>query len=377
MTADAVARCHALYEQARFSGIGPALAEVPALVSQLPPGHLRGQMCKLHGVYAMRQRDFSTAITSHEMALQDLADDLQVLDNLLVSLLQLKNYDDVLHRGRHGLAQHPDAFCLHDAVAEALCGLGRIDEARGHGTLSLTLKDRQSTRPAHDLSAVRLPAFADHAVTRNVISFTLYGAAERYCRGAIENAVGRDYIYPGWTCRFYVDASVPADVVRQLTAAGAQIVAVDALPATPFGVFWRYLVADDPGVDRFLVRDADSVINVRERVAVDEWLASGKHFHVMRDHVQHSELVLAGMWGGVGGALPRMLPAIQAFAADQHRMAGRTADQVFLREILWPTIRQSVFIHDSQFSFGARRDFPDVGGLPRGRTIGDYVLRSP
>jgi hypothetical protein len=52
------------------------------------------------------------------------------------------------------------------------------------------------------------------------------------------------------------------------------------------------------------VRDADSVLNLRERLAVDDWLASGRWFHIMRDWWSHTDLVLAGMWGGVAGVLP-------------------------------------------------------------------------
>ncbi len=33
-----------------------------------------------------------------------------------------------------------------------------------------------------------------------------------------------------------------------------------------------------------IVRDADSRLNVREKAAVDAWIASGRPFHVMRDH---------------------------------------------------------------------------------------------
>jgi hypothetical protein len=43
---------------------------------------------------------------------------------------------------------------------------------------------------------------------------------------------------------------------------------------------------------------------------------------------------------------------------------GRTADQEFLREALWPSIRQSVLTHDSQFAFGEACDFPAAGRLP-------------
>ena len=31
------------------------------------------------------------------------------------------------------------------------------------------------------------------------------------------------------------------------------------------GMFWRFLVADDPTVDRYIIRDSDSRLNARER----------------------------------------------------------------------------------------------------------------
>ncbi len=73
-----------------------------------------------------------------------------------------------------------------------------------------------------------------------------------------------------------------------------------------FGLFWRFLVEDDPDVDFFLVRDADSVMNIKECAAVEDWLASGKAFHVMRDLPIHAELILAGMWGAHRGNIGNM-----------------------------------------------------------------------
>ena len=83
-------------------------------------------------------------------------------------------------------------------------------------------------------------------------------------------------------------------------------------PPTGSGLFWRFLVEDDPDVDIYLVRDADSVINVKERWAVADWLNSGKAFHVMRDNPQHSELMLAGMWGAHRGNIGGMRKRIEA-----------------------------------------------------------------
>jgi hypothetical protein len=69
---------------------------------------------------------------------------------------------------------------------------------------------------------------------------------------------------------------------------------------------------------------------------------------------------------------PGLLDEVRAFVSDARFSRGRTADQEFLRDRLWPTMRQSVLVHDSQFAFGERRDFPAVGGLLPGRTLGDW-----
>ena len=44
-------------------------------------------------------------------------------------------------------------------------------------------------------------------------------------------------------------------------------------------MFWRYYIADDASVDRYLVRDADSRLSVREARAVEEWILSGVRTH--------------------------------------------------------------------------------------------------
>ncbi len=81
-------------------------------------------------------------------------------------------------------------------------------------------------------------------------------------------------------------------------------------------------------------------------------------------------LVVAGMWGGVRGALPPIGPWAQRYLASRNDLPGRTADQEFLRDRLWPTIRTSVLAHDSQFAFGEKRDFPALGFLPPNCHVG-------
>jgi len=46
-------------------------------------------------------------------------------------------------------------------------------------------------------------------------------------------------------------------------------------------------VASDPAVDRYIVRDVDSRLNARDRIAVEDWIHSSYPAHILRDHVNH------------------------------------------------------------------------------------------
>jgi hypothetical protein len=288
--------------------------------------------------------------------------------SLASALIRLRRWDDAIDLLRRRVSRHDDDFEAHSLLCNCLGHVGRLDEAREHGTLALLLKDASAVAPAHDLSSVPVPPPDPDHPQRNVISFSLFGTNDRYIKGALANIRAARILYPTWTCRFHVDDALPTAIVRQFLGEHAEVKIVRGLPVEKYGTFWRFLVADDPTVDRFIVRDCDSVVSIRERVAVDEWLVSGCHFHVMRDCYTHSELVLAGLWGGVRGSLPPMAGAIRAYG--EQAFHHRTLDQQFLREMIWPTMRQSVLTHDSQFAFGERRDFPIVGTLPPGQHVG-------
>jgi hypothetical protein len=165
-------------------------------------------------------------------------------------------------------------------------------------------------------------------------------------------------LFPGWTCRVYLDDSVPPAVRAGLNAAGAQVVELDAarrqaLPA----VTWRFLVLDDAGVDRFLVRDADALLSEREQAAVVQWTDSEQWFHHVRDYFTHTELLLAGLWGGCNGWIRDTEASIAAYAR-RHQGALRYVDQHFLREHVWPYARQSLLSHDQLFGFHDAQPFP-------------------
>lgn len=355
-----------LYEQA-LSQLGsgtwqPDVAELEAALQAAPSKGVKARLANLITHHHFTAGALEPALAACRQWLEFAPDEDAARNSLNSVLLRLNRIDELIEAASAQLETDPDNFRLRSSLANANARLGRWDEARVHGNAGLQLQDAMTAVPDPGPLKIKVPGFDPAARERNVIAFSLYGDKRKYVGGAIENLRAARVIYPEWTCCFYIDESVPAAAVEVLTREGARIRHVKGLPAARYGTFWRFLVADEANLDRFLVRDCDSLLNLRERAAVMEWVQGDRHFHLMRDDFAHTDLVLAGMWGGVGGALPQMLSAVVDFCKTAP--FARTADQRFLRERIWPWMRHSVLSHDSCYSFGDSRDFPAEAAIP-------------
>jgi len=241
-----------------------------------------------------------------------------------------------------------------DALAHSCSEVDDFPRAKLFGTLALEAKDR-ATASRHGQPALDLAV--DPGGKDRVIAFTIFGSQPRYLRGALQNVLAARTLYPGWICRFYVDDTVDETFRHVLAEEGAELVMDDSGNRdTRHLLTRRFLVNDDPGVGYFLVRDADSVVSQREAAAVADWLESGLPFHAMRDWYTHTDPLLAGMWGGIAGVYPDMAGTLAHFLAGHPQSTNW--DQYFLREEVWPAIRDQCVVHDRCFSSHAARPFP-------------------
>ncbi|MCY7271894.1 MAG: tetratricopeptide repeat protein, partial [Sphingomonas bacterium] len=247
-----------------------------------------------------------------------------------------------------------------DALAMSCAGTGDTIRARLFGTLALNEKDAL-TKPRHGSPKLNLRRKPDNK--RKIIAFTLFGSHPRYLRGALQNVIAARDLYPDWTCRFIVDDSVDPTFCAVMAEEGAEIVH-DTSGDTDVRhrLCRRFLVADDPEVGHFMIRDCDSVVSPREAAAVAEWLDSGLPFHAMRDWYTHTDPMLAGMWGGIAGMFPDMAGAIASFR--EATPLNTNWDQFFLRDRVWPAIRDHAMVHDRYFTAHRAQPFPTP--TPRG-----------
>ena len=182
-----------------------------------------------------------------------------------------------------------------------------------------------------------------------VISFSLWGAGTRYTLGALQNASLAKMVYPDWVCRFYVGKSTPLHIVDMLREFdNVEIIEMEE-QGDWTGMFWRFLAASDPKVSTLIVRDCDSRLWFREKAAVDEWLASNKDFHIMRDNPQHGTEILGGMWGVRG----ELLLDLDKQIAEYTKGDFWQVDQNFLRDAVYPIVEDKAFVHDEFFGGSA------------------------
>ena len=185
---------------------------------------------------------------------------------------------------------------------------------------------------------------------RKIISFSLWGDDKKYTIGALRNAELASSIYPGWICRFYLGKSVPLDICEELQEFSNSETIDVSEKGDWTSTFWRFLAADHSN-DIVLSRDTDSRLNKREKAAVDEWLNSDKDFHIMRDHPYHATEILAGMWGCRNG----ILEGIGDLIDDYQKENFWQVDQNFLREEIYPLVKDRSYVHDEFFE---KKPFP-------------------
>lgn len=269
---------------------------------------------------------------------------------------------------------------VRNALISSLWRAGSHSEAQKLGLINLREKDVRALNRFSKSSSKEIKlkdgdkGFDPEDASRNIVAFSLWGDRPEYVTGAIINSQIVKHIYVNWTARFYCDTSVPRDALEILGGYGAQVVMMNKSEDQHIRPMWRFLVSDDPKVNVFVCRDADSRLNAKELIAVQDWLTSGKRFHLMRDHIYHHELILAGMWGGMAGVLPNVAESLSQGSVYYDNKFG---DQAFLADMVWPLIRNDVKVHDTFYGFPDGERFPDAYNLPGLIHVGGSVKWMP
>lgn len=111
-----------------------------------------------------------------------------------------------------------------------------------------------------------------------VLSYSLFSISRsdpisnpRYIDGLIANIELMPLVYPGWQMWIYHDGNLPKDnysIQRALQKPFVRLIDMSQ-SGIRNKMSWRFLVASDLSVERFVVRDIDSRLSFREVEAVN------------------------------------------------------------------------------------------------------------
>jgi protein O-GlcNAc transferase len=192
---------------------------------------------------------------------------------------------------------------------------------------------------------------------KKVISYSLWGNNQFYTVNCVRNADLAKEFFPDWTIRVYAAPTVPRGIIEALIERGNTEIIHMKEDESWNGMFWRFYAAGDPSIDVMISRDADSLLNIRDKAAVDAWLASDKDFHIMRDNGAHTTKILGGMWGARNKILPNMMNLIDSYSR-KNTNNRKNIDQEFLAGIIYPLVIDRALVHDPLKRYGHGIEFP-------------------
>ena len=155
-----------------------------------------------------------------------------------------------------------------------------------------------------------------------LLTMSVWGDNPRYIAGAKEQVKLAYKFYPDFVVRIYTDNVEPFKTLLPWYDVELHERSDDN------GVFWRFEPLFESEDNIVIVRDSDGRITYRESVAVNEWLKSDKSFHTFRDHQSH---------------LPDQ--QLTQMLAIKSKPFYYTNDQVYLRDYVWPIVKNDSMIH--------------------------------
>ena len=183
-----------------------------------------------------------------------------------------------------------------------------------------------------------------------IISFSLYGNLPTYINGAINNLNLIPIIYGNdWKVRFYI-RDVIKETIDLLKEFNCEIIDMNNSDIKNSMMECFTAIKKNNIV---LIRDCNNIVTYREKMMVDQFINSKKRMHIIRDHPNHKEHIMGGMYG------------FNCCEIDMNNLINKSelknnsnymSDQLFLYELIYPLFKGDMLIHDNFNNFYRERN---------------------
>jgi hypothetical protein len=212
-------------------------------------------------------------------------------------------------------------------------------------------------------------------------SFSLYdcgnywgGNRNKYTYNCVANVLIADKLFPDWKIYVYYDTTIPLNIINFLKKS-KNVVAFDMSEhwlTTCDKMMWRNLAIDDTSLDVVCIRDCDTWLSYREKLLMDEWLASNKDLHIIRDHCYHSKHIMGGMWGVKNHLIKNIEETMKHYFSNKQNYRSHSGDdQDFLKDNYYNKIdNNKILVHiGHQFNNKGELIFRTGGYFPNEKNI--------
>jgi hypothetical protein len=171
-----------------------------------------------------------------------------------------------------------------------------------------------------------------------VISFCIYGSKDKYCKGLEENLQIIQQNLNDYHVFIYVGDCVPLEWIECYKSFSF----VTLFYTNSIGhcnMIHRFYAIDEPHVDIVHVRDADSRIHSRDIWCIQTFEQSSAFFYTIRDHPNHYEFILGGLWGIKKNCIQQKIQNLYLLYNPLKQTINQYYhDQFFLRHMIYPLV---------------------------------------
>jgi hypothetical protein len=162
----------------------------------------------------------------------------------------------------------------------------------------------------------------------------------------LENIFLAGIHFPTWKIYIYYAPDVTEGMMKHL-AECSSVVLIPTHVNGPANMIHRFYAIDEPEVDLMLVRDADSRIHWKDRWAIREFVQSSCVAHTIRDNIEHTALMMGGLWGLKKSAGISMRRVYSTYVEDIQKGHRHAHDQNFLGDVIYPLVLNRLLVHYS------------------------------
>ena len=193
------------------------------------------------------------------------------------------------------------------------------------------------------------PVDVDLGYLRIVISYSLYGNAQKYIEGLITNCRLINSHFPDFWIYVFVGNDFDHSIIERLSAFN-NIKIIETGQPGHINMSYRFTAIDYDEVGIAFSRDCDSYLVKRDRYCIRKFLETDKKFQIIRENLSHRIEILGGMWGIKKGLLPfKMIDKINEYYKKITPMYG--TDQQFLITVIYLVVRDFSQVFDEFFHF--------------------------